>query len=104
VPKPNNKLSQVEEAIKAAVKQHIPLTRLSPYTRRWWTRELTSLKKRKEKLSRKSYKRRALDNDPIHEEFRQARNEYSLAIHDTKAEHWVEWLETLDKEGVWTAN
>ena len=25
-------------------------------------------------------------------------------IRKTKEEHWVEWLETLDEEGMWTAN
>ena len=53
---------------------------------------------------RKSYKRRKLDHDPTHKEFWQACNKYSKAIHNTKAEHWLEWLETLDEEGVWAAN
>ena len=57
------------------------------------------LKKHKEHLAR-----RAADEDPIHEEFRKAQNEYSTAIWRTKEGHWTEWLETLDEEGIWTAN
>jgi len=34
----------------------------------------------KEKLARRSYERQAVDEDPIHEAFRQARNNYSKAI------------------------
>ena len=47
---------------------------------------------------------RALDNDPIHEVYWKVRNEYSKAIRDVKVEHWLEWLEMLDEEGVWTVN
>jgi hypothetical protein len=94
----------VDEAIKSAIHKHVPLMRLSPYTKRWWNKELEGLKRAKERLSRMSYTRRALDEDPIHEEFRQAWNDYSKAIRDAKAEHWLEWLETLDEEGVWAAN
>ena len=100
----HNKIAQLDDAIKVTVQEHVPLTRLSPYTKRWWNKGLSELKKGKEKLARKSYERRALNNDPVHEEFRQARNGYSKAIQDTKAEHWMEWLETLDEEGVWAAN
>ena len=62
------------------------------------------MKKGKEKLARKFYHRRAINDDPVHEEFRRARNDYSKAIQDTKTEHWLNWLEDLDDEGVWTAN
>jgi ribonuclease HI/exonuclease III len=98
------RIAQVDKAIKTAIRKHVPLTRLSPYSKRWWNKELTGMKRDKEKLARKSYTRRALDNDPIHEEFRQARNIYSKAIRDAKSEHWLGWLETLDEEGVWAAN
>ena len=45
-----------------------------------------------------------VDKDPIHEEFRRAQNNYSMMIWKTKEEHWIEWLEILDDEGVWTTN
>ena len=76
----------------------------SLYMKRWWTKEVVGLKKRKEHLARRSYKRREADEDPIHEGFRKAWNEYSTVIQRTKEGHWTEWLETLDKEGIWTAN
>ena len=53
-------------------------------------------------MARRSYRRRAIDEDPIHEEFRKAWNNYSTMIRKTKDEHWMEWLENLDEEGVWT--
>ena len=80
------------------------MVRKNPYAKRWWTKELANLKRDKEQLARRSYRRRAVNEDPIHEEFRQARNKYSMAIRKTKEEHWVDWLETLDEEGIWAAN
>ena len=53
---------------------------------------------------RDSYRRREVDRDLIHEEFRQVRNRYSKAIRRSKEEYWLEWLETLDEEGMWAAN
>ena len=53
---------------------------------------------------RKSYRKRAYNDDPLHEEFRRIQNKYSEAIRRTKEEHWEEWLETLDEEGMWTVN
>lgn len=78
--------------------------KMSPYMKRWWSKELTVLKKQKEYLERKSYRKRACNKDPIHKEFRQAWNKYSEAIWKTKEEHWVEWLEMLDEEGMWSVN
>ena len=51
----HNKLARVYEGIKAAVREHMPLTRLSPYTKRWWNKGLSDQKRSKEKMSRKSY-------------------------------------------------
>lgn len=76
----------------------------SPFAKRWWTKELSRLKKHKERLARKLYRERAVDEDQIHEEYRQAWNRYSEAIRKTKEEHWLDWLEKLDEEGIWTAN
>ena len=99
-----NQINKLDTAIKGAIKKHIPTTKLSPYVKRWWNKELANLKRSKERLARRSYKRRAVDEDPIHEEFRRAWNNYSMMIQKTKEEHWLEWLETLDNEGVWTTN
>ena len=96
-------IARLDSAIKAAIKEHVPISNPSPYMKRWWTKNLARMKKCKEQLARKSYRRRAADKDPVHEEFRQAQNTHSKAIHNMKRDHWIEWLETLD-EGLWAAN
>ena len=97
-------LERLDIAIKATIAKHVPWMKPSPYSKRWWMRELGVLKKAKERLARLSYERRAMNAHPIHEVFRQTRNKYSQAIRNTKAEHWVEWLELIDEEGIWAAN
>ena len=98
-----DQIAKLDLAIKMSIKEVVPLSKPSPYTKRWWNKDLTIMKK-KERLARKSYKRRAEDENPIHEEFRQARNLYSEAIRKAKDNHWVGWLEMLDKGGIWAAN
>ena len=56
------------------------------------------------KTGRMSYRKRAMQDHPIHEEFHMVRNTYSLQICKAKAKHWAEWLEKLDGPSVWTAS
>ena len=97
-------IQQVDRAIKTAIKEHILVIKPSLYMKRWWTKGLADMKKGKERLARKSFRRRVVDEDLIHKEFRQVWNDYLMAIQRTKEGHWSEWLETLDEEGIWTAN
>jgi hypothetical protein len=60
-------LEQLDLVIKAAITKHVPMSKPSPYSKRWWSKELAALKKGKEKMARRSYERRAVDEDPIHE-------------------------------------
>ena len=73
-------IKKLDSAIKTAIKEHIPVMKPSPYMKRWWTKGLADIKRCKEWLARKSYRRRDVDEDPIHEEFRQAQNNYLMAI------------------------
>jgi hypothetical protein len=40
--------------------------------------------------------------DPIHEEYRVARNKFSENIKKAKDEHWREWLEELTTSNMWS--
>ena len=50
-------LEQLDLVIKAAITKHILMTKPSLYSKQWWTKELATLKKVKEKLARRSYER-----------------------------------------------
>ena len=100
----NRRLEALDKAVTDTIKEHVPMAKLSPFTKCWWTADLAIAKKATHKLSRKSYHARHNRDHPIHEEFRQARNDYSELIRKTKVEHWIEWLEGLDETNVWDAS
>ena len=76
----------------------------SLHSKRWWSRELTKLKKQKNKLSNIAYKFWVLPDHPIHERHRAIKSEYSAAITEVKREHWTTFLEGLSYSEVWMAN
>jgi hypothetical protein len=50
------KVDKLTEVITAVLKEELPETKPSPYARRWWTKELTDLKKTQNRLSNKVYR------------------------------------------------
>ena len=63
-------------AIQEAIRMKVPTSWLSPHAKRWWNKELSALKRKKNQLSDASYKFRVVPNHPIHEEHRKVRNQY----------------------------
>ena len=97
-------LSVLTEAIQSTMHEVVLRWHPSPHSKRWWSRELTELKKRKNKLSNTSYYFWALPDHLVHEEHRAIRSKYSTAISNTKWEHWTAFLEGLSYSEVWMAN
>jgi len=75
----------------------------SPFSRRWWTKELSELKKEQNRLSNRSYKLRDVRNHPIHMEFRASVNKFEVMI-ETCKQHWTDWLELIEQQEIYTAN
>ena len=65
-----DQIAKLDIGIKTAINEVVPILKPSPYTKRWWNKDLTIMKKQKERLARKYYRRRAEDKNPIHKEFR----------------------------------
>ena len=100
----DNVLKALNHAIQDAVKKHVPISRPCPYSKRWWSTDLASEKKKTQQLGGRAKYQRTNPNHPIHEEYRRQRNRYSEKIRQAKAEHWVEWLEGLDETSIWQAS
>ncbi|KAJ7921816.1 hypothetical protein B0H13DRAFT_1508844, partial [Mycena leptocephala] len=96
-------IAELDETVWRCVKEHVPLSKISPHSKRWWTPELSALRKEKEKLSWKSHRQRDIPDSPAHEEFRVARNTFSVRLRIARDRCWVEWLEQIDSSDVWTA-
>jgi hypothetical protein len=60
--------TNLKTAIRLTIKQKVPKTKPSPHVKRWWTKELTLMMKRNNKLSDISYRMRELPEHPSHVE------------------------------------
>ena len=91
-------------AIQDTIHKKVPTSHLSPHTKRWWNKELSALKKKKNQLGNTSYKFRTVPDHPIHEEHHKIRNQYRNEIQAAKKAHWAEFLEHMTNRDIWTAN
>jgi ribonuclease HI len=100
----NQAILCLDQAIANAIEKYTLFARPCPHSKRWWTKELSKMKKAKDKLARQSYRKWAEPQHHVHKEARLARNAYALQIRKAKAEHWADWLEGLDGTNVWAAS
>ncbi|KAJ7649308.1 hypothetical protein B0H17DRAFT_849641, partial [Mycena rosella] len=69
-------LARLDAAIDRCVEKHVPLSKPSPHSKRWWTQELTRHRKERNALALKSFRKRDLLFHPVHEEYRRVRNNF----------------------------
>jgi hypothetical protein len=100
----NHRLKELNKAVHDTIKKHVKLSKPCPYSKRWWSNELAIEKKKMRQLGGRSKYHRPNAHHPVHEEYRKQRNRYSEMICKAKAEHWVEWLESLDQTSLWQAS
>ena len=94
----------ITKAIQSTIEETIPRSRPNPHSKRWWTKDLTLMRREVAKLSHLSYRTRNIPNHPSHEEHRIKRNEYTEAIKQTKKQHWTDWLDEISGNDIWIAN
>lgn len=95
---------KIELALQRTVEAEVPKTRPHPHRKRWWNKDLTKMRNDLKTLSKASHVFRALPNHPSHRLRKEKAREYDKAISKAKKEHWLEWLEEMDGNGLWTAN
>ncbi|KAJ6627685.1 hypothetical protein B0H10DRAFT_1655733, partial [Mycena sp. CBHHK59/15] len=69
-------IAALDRAIQACVDEHVPMSKPSPYQKRWWTVALGELKRDSQRVLRDSYRHRWTTEHPVHEEARVRRNIY----------------------------
>ena len=94
----------LDATLRSVVDEYVPTSRPCPHARRWWTKELTEMKKTANRLSRQSYKFRALPDHPCHAESKDADKRLVNEIFKAKKEHWQSWLEESMDTDLWTAH
>ena len=91
-------------ALRETVENCVPKTKPSPHSRRWWTKDLTELKKDVNRLNRIAYQFRAIPDHPSHRASKVARNRLADEIFMAKKDHWRNWLEEMSSDDLWTAH
>jgi hypothetical protein len=100
----HNILGGMQGAIQDTIKQCVSRKKIMPYTKQWWSEELAGLRAVAHRLGKCSYCRRTCIDDPIHEEYRWARNRYTCSIKIAKDKCWEEWLKSVNDFNMWRAN
>ena len=90
------------EAINKTTREVIPLIKPMPHTKRWWTNELTSLRKTRNKASTEHYRWRGLPDHPSHLNYKTISRQFANAIESAKANHWQEWINHASGDDIWT--
>lgn len=91
----------ITQCITETVDKFIPHSKPCPHSKHWWTKDLSSLRKKVAKLHHLAYKMRGI---PLHEELKRTKNEYTNLIQETKKQHWQDWLEDIKGNDIWTTN
>ena len=91
-------------AIQRTIRSDVPTIEICSKSKRWWTKELTMLRKRANKLGRLSYKHKDNPAHPVHAEHKAAVRTYSNTLKSTKKHHWRDWLERAEDPDIWTVH
>jgi hypothetical protein len=98
------KVDKVISIITDVLHENLEELKPSPFSCHWWTKELTDLKKAQNRLSNKSYRLREIHNHPIHVEFKTSVNKFKEVMIKTRKQHWIDWLESIKQQEIYTAN
>jgi ribonuclease HI/exonuclease III len=93
---------QLTEAIQKTIQEQVPVTVITPKSKRWWTKELSQLRKNANKLGRKAHGLRSEEAHTIHAEYAKAAKRYDSILKSTKKQHWRDWLEKAEDPDIWT--
>ncbi|PIL24452.1 transcription factor [Ganoderma sinense ZZ0214-1] len=97
-------LQRLNDAITAAVDQEVPFTNPTPFSRRWWSKDLTIMRKQKQRAGRSAFKYRQDPGHPAHEEYRLIRNQYAERIKYARKDCWTSFLDDTTAQSIWTAH
>jgi ribonuclease HI/endonuclease/exonuclease/phosphatase family metal-dependent hydrolase len=95
---------KLTKAIQETIRAEVPTIELSPRAKRWWTKELTQLRREANKLGKRASKHRSRPAHPIHGEYEAAKRKYEREIEFCKRHHWRDWLEKANDPDIWTAH
>jgi hypothetical protein len=96
--------SKLTKAIQDTIKEAVPTTTLTPKLKRWWTKELTTLRRKANRLGQKAYKCRGVPEHQVHADHAAAVRTYKNTLEKTKKQHWLDWLERAEDPDIWSVH
>ena len=100
----NEACNRLTKALQDTISKTVPVTRINAKSKRWWTKELTKLRRQADKLGRKASKLSHLPYHHVHAEHASAAKSYRDTLETTKKQHWRDWLERAEDPDIWTVN
>ena len=100
----NTTCSKLTKAIQDTIAKTVPITHITAKMKRWWTKDLTTLRRQADKSGRKSSKLSHLPYHYIHAEHASAIKLYRSTLDTTKKQHWRDWLERAEDPDIWMVN
>ena len=97
----NVSCERLTKAIQATIDTNVPISEICSKSKRWWTKELTQMRKQANKVGRQAYKLRNNPAHPIHKEHAEATRTYDRTLEQTKRQHWRDWLERAEDPDIW---
>ncbi|KZP04752.1 hypothetical protein FIBSPDRAFT_673627, partial [Athelia psychrophila] len=98
-------LNDIMDAILTTIESHVPRTRPSVYMKRWWSKELTQMCKHARALGKKSFLAHLSDpTHAVHEEHRQACNDYADLIDSSKKNCWEDFVTDTEEKSMYIIN
>jgi hypothetical protein len=98
------RLDQLNGTIAQTVEEHVPLINPCPYTKRWWNKNLTDMRKEVKRAARRARRVIGIEGHPDTEAHRRLRNKFAEAIRAAKSAHWIKWLEEINHRTIWNAH
>jgi ribonuclease HI/exonuclease III len=100
----NSACDKLTKALQNTIQKTVPISRICSKSKRWWTKELTTLRRQADKLGRKASKLSHLPYHYLHAEHSAAVKVYRTTLENTKRQHWRDWLERAEDPDIWTVN
>jgi len=100
----NQTCTRLTEAIQCTIREKVPLAKLCPRSKRWWTKELMQLCKNANKLGRQAFNLRDKADHVVYKDYRDMVKLYKKTLVSTKKHHWHDWLEKADDPDIWTVH
>ncbi|KAF8057555.1 hypothetical protein FPV67DRAFT_1566062 [Lyophyllum atratum] len=82
----------------------VPWKKPCAFSKRWWSKDLSELKKQHSQASNEAHKFRHIQGHPSKAKLAELSRALANAIDKRRNEHWTSWLENIDARQIYLAN